>query len=144
MRRPFHDPLLGDVVPSERWDWAWETELHHEGRTILVHIDPDGEPIDGVLARARMFMASPSSRIAEAFAAVAKEFLESYNIDWRPEGEPELTSAQFVARLTPSCIYFIGPDLVEVMFDDGGLFAGHSLVGQAFDGVVFDSATIYG
>jgi hypothetical protein len=59
--------------------------------------------------------------------AVAEQYLEVYNDTWRQDDDDELDRDGFIARITPT-IVDIDIDVIQIYFNDGGLFAGHSLV----------------
>ena len=54
--------------------------------------------------------------------------MERYNNDWKDEanGYPALSKADFLARVLPRAIS-VGEGLVEVLFDDGDIFSGHTI-----------------
>lgn len=60
-------------------------------------------------------------------ALVASELLDLYNDTWRQADAPALDHAGFTARIRPAGVD-ISEDCVEVFFDDGALFGGHSIV----------------
>jgi hypothetical protein len=59
--------------------------------------------------------------------AVAEEYLGLYNDTWRQDDDDELDHDGFIARITPTNVD-IDVDVIQIYFNDGGLFAGHSLV----------------
>lgn len=61
---------------------------------------------------------------------VAEDYLELYNDTWS-QGDEDLDHDGFCARATPTSVD-IDEDGVQIYFDDGGLFLGHSIV-MSFD-----------
>jgi hypothetical protein len=57
---------------------------------------------------------------------VAEHYLELYNDTWCQDDE-DLDHDGFCARITPTSVD-IDEDGVQIYFDDGGLFLGHSIV----------------
>jgi hypothetical protein len=59
--------------------------------------------------------------------AVADDYLEVYNDTWRQDDDEALDRGGFVARIAPTFVD-VDEDLIQVYLNDGGLFAGHSIV----------------
>lgn len=95
---------------------------------------------------------------AKARSAASKEFLETYNDNWREfsvrradgsfedVSNPTLTEAEFEQRLILDVVSIIGSDTVEFCYGDGELFSGHSIIVTSFDGTTFNDihAALFG
>jgi len=58
---------------------------------------------------------------------VAEDYLELYNGTWRQDDDEELDQDGFIARITPTGVD-VDEDRVEIYFDDGDLFGGHTII----------------
>jgi hypothetical protein len=131
MREPprVHDhPVLGPVGfdPSLFcWQTRSEVPLGDADRVeVAVAVDGDEdipvERLDEVAAIVRRL--DPQA----LRGAVAEQYLELYNDTWRQDGD-ELDHREFVARIRPTFVD-VDLDTIQVYFDDGELFGGHSIV----------------
>lgn len=59
---------------------------------------------------------------------IAEELLGLKNESWLEENEPELTTKQFIKKITLTSIYFFDELSSELIFNDGGLFWEHQIV----------------
>ncbi len=123
--------------------------LPDAGDGISLRVTPDDVPAEQCLVLAQKAVAALADLDAQARAVAAKSLLASYNQDWRhyarvaADGstaethDPELTPAEFEARLRMTCLEASGADCCTVFYDDGGMFAGHAVVVTSFDGLAF-------
>jgi hypothetical protein len=75
---------------------------------------------------------------------VCTDALDNYNDKWRAEDAPILSSDEFGKRLRLTHLGFLSRDSVDAFYDDDGMFGGHSLIAQSFDGEEFTDFTMYG
>lgn len=102
-----------------------------------------------VLDLAEKAVAALSELEAKAKLVAVRDLLTTYNEDWRHYGivgengssievhDPELSSAEFQARLGLKGVTVTGSANIELCFSDGGMFAGHSVMVTSFDGIQF-------
>ncbi|MEM8982126.1 MAG: DUF2262 domain-containing protein [Pseudomonadota bacterium] len=139
-----YDEVLTKLIPTKNAREAFEGEfIYREGKVSIV-VDADGEDIDVTRWLARKFLLNLAEYDAKARATAAEKMLKTYNETWRQEDEPLLTKAQFTERLTLVHVSFLGVESVDFMYADDGMFGGHSLIPQSFDGETFTYVQMYG
>lgn len=127
--RQLTDPRFGRFAFDERI-LSFEGRAVWCGREVALSI-PYGEAPGGGEAEAlqvayRLFDAAEAWD-ARIRGAIAAELLALYNEGWRGSEEPPLKAAEFLSRISLEAISVGGPELVSFYFDDGGLFAGHTI-----------------
>jgi hypothetical protein len=142
------DEILGGLSASERFPQALEGGVDFKGRQIQILVRPDGEDMSDCLALARTIVSSLSKFDEIARAQAAQKLLDDYNNNWREYvkatgdgrsikvSNPEISSEEFAERLTLGSIQVTG-ESCTLGYDDGGLFAGHSIFVTSFDGAQF-------
>lgn len=137
------DPNLSGVLCASVTDGKDSFELR---------IDPDDQPVEDCLQAARKLLASIQEMNQRALSIASENLLDSYNESWREYSEmskdglyedvsnPELKPSEFEANLKISSVSVIG-QMVEFLYSDNGLFAGHSVVVTSFDGLNFADTT---
>jgi hypothetical protein len=132
--------------------------LQFAGHSVTLRIIPDDATTDECLDSASRAVAAVQEIDVLAREVAVKDLLPNYNENWRhysrasDDGsfvdvhDPELSPADFKARLTLTCLEVLGATCYTVFYDDGGLFAGHSVVVTSFDGLLFreSHAEIFG
>jgi hypothetical protein len=122
-------PVLGVVAFDEAMYW-WETRskvplggVEPVALTLTVSGEPElpAERFDEAAAVLRRL----DPRILRRL--VAEHYLELYNDTWCQDDDEELDEAGFMARIRPTSVD-VNEDGVEIYFNDGGLFAEHSIV----------------
>ena len=112
--------------------------VKYENRDVLVIVEFDGDDRDVVMASVRDVVERLRDVNASALNAVANELLNVYNYDWidgDDSGGSTLGAEEFKGRLTLSSITVTGSSCWNLMYDDGGLFGGHSISAVASDTV---------
>jgi hypothetical protein len=136
------DSVLGTLYWNDDLE-KWETEIDVEQhRGIAVSIDPEGEDLEPVFARARA-IASDLAQISRDVCrtAATEDLLELYNRSWN-HGEPiELDT--FCGCLELQSVT-VTPKGTEFHYDDGELFLGHLVLVTVDCEGVFQSATLAG
>ena len=149
--RGFDDVQLGQVRPAPREPNAFVASVPFNDGQVDLIIDPEfgGVTLDESLPLARTVADRLEALIEKARIAAADALCETYNSSWREYDEkqadgsfkeatmPELSPNAFGAALGLTSVAVRGTDL-EFFFDDGGLFAGHSVVVSTFDGLDFE------
>lgn len=153
-----NDPILGTLVPDERFAGALNGVVSHRGQTVKLHIEPDGENLTLVVALAQALVNSLDTLDQKARAYAATELLATYNASWREfekvrqdgtfvaVSNPQLTNSEFMARLELESLEVTGNDTCSFCYADGGLFAGHAIFVESFDGEKFSDlhASLFG
>jgi hypothetical protein len=136
------DPALGRLT----WDdaqrvWRGEVEVS-PGRRAAITVEAEGEEVAAALAGAVRGVAWLRDNEEQARLCVADAYLDTFNQNWSEEGP--ISREEFARRI----------ELVEVGFgigggwmlwyDDGDLFAGHSLSGHFDADGQFRGANLWG
>ncbi len=151
------DKLLEQLHPDAKIRDVYRTKVPFRGRSIEFRIDPDAATLSECLPIARMFLASLQLFDAKARSVASDTLLANYNKNWRffsqlrDDGayedieHPALTATQFQNTIQLDGISVIGT-MLELCYSDKGLFAGHTIFVQAFDGLSFTdtSAELFG
>jgi hypothetical protein len=151
------DDILGSLEKSNCGQDCLVGQIDYLGRIIHLTIDPDGTDLSLILPLARDIVREISKYDLTAREFAAKHLLEEYNEDWRKyqkEDEhgnmrdvinPVLSPEGFKERISLNAIGITGDSLWDLYYDDGGLFAGHSIIVTSFDGLAFSDivATLF-
>lgn len=129
MRAPkvFRSPLLGDLTLDRSID-RFEGSAEWNGEPIQVSVDPDetGSPETALKTADVLWSDQPGwKRRIEEFAV--SQLLELFNDTWRDEEDSEHTAEQFVARMDLASVSLTPDGEFEFWYDDGDLFARHSI-----------------
>ncbi|HEX5220350.1 MAG TPA: DUF2262 domain-containing protein [Verrucomicrobiae bacterium] len=123
--------------------------LLFEGRELVLRITPDDTTTEQCLSAAAKALAALPDIDIKARDVAARTLLSNYNDNWRHYGrtteggsieevhDPELSSSDFKARLKMTCLETLGANCYTIFYDDGHMFAGHSVVITSFDGLFF-------
>ncbi len=128
--RTIHDDLLGALTWNGDLGW-WEGRAEvSPGHPLSLSLsveeeDPDVEPAQEI-AHGRRVLLFLREHEPEARLVAAEELLEIYNAEWN-EGEP-LDEEEFMERLTLDDIGILSDGSAELLYQDGGLFAGHTVL----------------
>ena len=128
-----------------------------EDRNIELSVNPDGEPLEESLEVARILYKSLIHLDKKARSVASRDLLNKYNESWRffaitrEDGttkeveNPALTPDEFETTIILSSVNVTGR-MLEFCYSDKGLFAGHSIFVEAFDGPSFKDthATLFG
>lgn len=105
---------------------------------VRIFVEFDGIDREIVLASVRDVVERLRDVNASALNAVTNELLMVYNCDWidgDESGGSTLGAEEFRGRLALRSITVIGASCWDLMYDDGGLFGGHSISAVASDTV---------
>ncbi|MEP2770486.1 MAG: DUF2262 domain-containing protein [Paracoccaceae bacterium] len=153
----FVDPVLGPMEEDQRIKGRLVSHIRLEDRNIELSIDPDGEPLEECVEAAQFLYNSLINIDQKARSVASRDLLNEYNESWRSFGvtykdgttkeieNPALTPDEFEATILLHSVNVTGT-MLEFRYSDKGLFAGHSIIVQAFDGVSFKDthATLFG
>ncbi|WP_020473596.1 DUF2262 domain-containing protein [Zavarzinella formosa] len=142
MSESIDDPLLGRLT----WDhsqnlWTGQAMLR-TGRRVKLVLDPTDKPLDRALLLAGQGLAWVQGNEEQARLAVADDYLAVFNREWTEEGP--ITREEFARRIELIEIGF-GPDgAPNLWYDDGDLFAGHSISAYFDANGRFRNASLFG
>ena len=123
--RRLEHSAFGRFTFDERLDW-FETKRDWLGQPVSVALGMATDGSTAVEDAARVFdQAAEWDTRARNLAA--KDLLTTAN-EWRDDSEPPLTADDFRRRMTlESVTVHLGP-YIQFYFNDGGLFAGHTII----------------
>lgn len=140
--------VLNNLVESKNSkgesDGALEGVFKFHGNEVTVCVDPEDEDIEVTLWLAEKFLSKLEEFEASAKAKLFEEMFGEYNEEWRQEKDPILSEDTFLQKLTLVHIWFLGSDSVDFMYSEDGMFGGHSLIAQSFDGETYTNVQMYG
>jgi hypothetical protein len=153
-----NDEVLGKLLPDERIAGALNGAVFHRGKTLTLHVEPDGGDLALAIAFARALVVSLATIDQKAREQAATDLLVTYNGSWREfqktkedgtfvaVSSPQLTASEFMARLELKSLEVTGNEICSLRYADGGLFAGHSIFVESFDGEKFSDfhASLFG
>ena len=86
------------------------------------------------------------NREKKATDEIVSGFHKNYNENWADEdnGYPELSKQEFREKLTITAIHFYAKDLIDVVYNEDGMFGNHYLIAQSYDGKTFADSTMFG
>jgi len=140
-------PVLGRLEPHDTLSGVLATSRQLGDVQLEIWVDPDGGPLDDALRLAASTIPKLAELDARCRALIAADLLASYNTDWRfgqvarADGameefeKPELTEAEFAAKLSPTSLQVTGASLIEFWYSDGEMFWGHSVGLTSFTGL---------
>ena len=130
--RTLEDQRFGRFRFDERID-TFEAEADWLGTPVKLSLGTNAEGETAVAEARRVFADAGRYDSGARHAAVA-ELLPLKNEGWLEDGEPPLTAQQFSARMRLETVAVEPGPYVQLYFDDGDLFFGHTII------VTFDEA----
>ena len=144
--------VLGEVQLSDCHPFDAVASIRHGSRDVKFGMSGDGQPLEIALNLA----AEVVSRLAEldqlAKQIATRDLRDGYNDGWNAYDEaqadgsfktvinPQLSDAEFAAKLTLQAVNVTGDGMIEFFYDDERMFWGHSVSVCSFDGVDFAEA----
>ena len=139
-----HHPVLGDLAVDvkqvrRRYDGEPEESEVFDGE-IKATVQADGAPVDIMLTPELVtdladWVDRCAARVMQTIADLdaikahaANDHLPIKNKDWLQDGEAPLSTPDFIKRLRLNGMNLLDDDGMNLFFNDGGLFAGHSIV----------------
>lgn len=129
-----------------RTEGCYRTTIIAEKRKIDVSLNLEEISLDDMIALGNSFLDDFENRAKKATDEIVSAFYENYNENWADEdnGYPELSKQEFREKLTITAIDFYAKDLVDVIYNEDGMFGNHYLIAQSYDGKTFDDSTMFG
>ncbi|MEM7477362.1 MAG: DUF2262 domain-containing protein [Planctomycetota bacterium] len=124
----FPTEVFGDLFLNRSVNW-FEGEATWNKQRVRVTFPVDEEQAHGVALKAAESLWLDQAKWKERIEKYAAEKLLAVKNDiWLEDDEPQVTSEQFIARMTLTSISFDSDGGFEFWFDDGDLFWGHSIM----------------
>lgn len=146
-----HD-ILGEVEESDGHPFDAVAMIRHGSRDIRIGISCDDEPLEATMNLA----AEVVRRLAELDKAVrrivSRDLRATYNSGWNEYDEaqedgsfkrvsnPQLSEAEFEAKLLLNAVHVSGDQIVEFFYDDEEMFWGHLVCVCSLNGIDFSEA----
>jgi hypothetical protein len=146
-----HD-ILGEVEQSDGHPFDAVAKIRHGQRDIKVGIIRDDQPLETTLKLAADVVISLAELDKVAKRVAARDLRDCYNDGWNEYDEaqddgsfkrvssPQLSEAQFEAKLSLNAVNVTGDRLINFFYDDERMFWGHSVVVCSLNGTDFSEA----
>ena len=144
-----HHPLLG-LLKADQGSLVGSLSLNEAN--ISLRIDPDDVSIDHALSLAATIASSLCDYDRISKDVIVRDLLKTYNEGWNEYDEvqengstiavvnPQLGHDEFRDKLELVSLDITGDSCVELWYKDSGLFWGHSIFVQSFDGADFSNS----
>jgi hypothetical protein len=142
-------PVLGSLSPNKTFPESLSGIVRFGSTQVELLVSPDDKTIEVALELAVALIDQLPQLDAKSRSLVAKEFLESYNTNWRfgeaveqdgtskPFEKPLLSEEQFCQNLQLTTIEASGEAMLVFWYGDNDMFWGHTLELTSFDGTAF-------
>ncbi|WP_179335442.1 DUF2262 domain-containing protein [Winogradskyella costae] len=125
---------------------CYRTTILFGQNTIDISLNIEDLSLDDMIALGNLFLEDFEDKKNKATDEIVSAFYENYNENWADEdnGYPELSKPEFRQKLTITAIHFYAKDLIDVIYNEDGMFGNHYLIAQSYDGENFDDSTMFG
>ena len=125
---------------------CYRTTIIAGQRKIDISLNLEEISLDDMIALGNSFLDDFENREKKATDEIVSGFHKNYNENWADEenGYPELSIQDFRKKLTITAIDFYAKDLVDVIFNEDGMFGNHYLIAHSHDGKDFDDTSMFG
>jgi hypothetical protein len=120
---PYHHPVLGHFAKTRDYQ-PYEGRADWNGTPIRLNLDGDFANLAACADAAAIMLANAGVWQAELTARAYEKMYANWNAVWR-EDDPDLTEAEWTARLTIEALSMTADGEFTVTFTDGDLFWGH-------------------
>jgi hypothetical protein len=124
--RTLEHPAFGRFTFDERLDW-FEKTADWLGRQVSLSIGMGADGSVDAEPAARLFAHAPEWD-ARARAIAAEELVPTKNEHWLGDGERPLSPDEFKSRMTLESIGVNPGPYIQFFYEDGDLFAGHTII----------------
>ncbi|QNK78499.1 DUF2262 domain-containing protein [Winogradskyella sp. PAMC22761] len=125
---------------------CYRTTILFGQNTIDISLNIEDLSLEDMIALGNLFLEDFEDKKKKATDEIVSAFYEKYNENWADEdnGYPELSKPEFRQKLTITAIHFYAKDLIDVIYNEDGMFGNHYLIAQSYDGENFDDSTMFG
>jgi hypothetical protein len=119
---------FGELTLDPDVDW-FEGSANWNGTTIRIVFPVDEETLhDNALESAQTLWSEQVKWKQSIESYATQALLGIKNSDWLEEDEAEVTAEEFISRITLETVSVAAEGDFEFWYNDGELFAGHSIV----------------
>ncbi|QDO94501.1 DUF2262 domain-containing protein [Formosa sediminum] len=131
---------------DSRSEDCYRTTIESDQKKIDVSLNLEDISLEEMIALGNSFFEDFEDKKNKATDEIVSAFYENYNENWADEdnGYPELSKQEFREKLTITAIHFYAKDLIDVVYNEDGMFGNHYLIAQSYDGENFDDTTMFG
>ena len=125
---------------------CYRTTILFGQNTIDISLNIEDLSLEDMITLGNLFLEDFEDKKKKATDEIVSAFYENYNENWADEdnGYPELSKPEFRQKLTITAIHFYAKDLIDVIYNEDGMFGNHYLIAQSYDGENFDDSTMFG
>ena len=129
-----------------RTDDCYRTTILSRQKKIDISLNLDEITLDEMIVLGNLFLDDFENKEKKATDEIVSAFYENYNENWADEenGYPVLNAEEFRQKLTITAIAFYAKDLIDVIYNEDGMFGNHYLIAQSYDGENFEDTTMFG
>lgn len=125
---------------------CYRTTFLSDQHKIDISLNIEDISLEEMIALGNSFLEDFDDKKKKATDEIVSAFYENYNENWADEdnGYPELSQPEFRQKLTITAIHFYAKDLIDVIYNEDGMFGNHYLIAQSYDGKTFNDSTMFG
>jgi len=144
--------ILGAIKPSDAFQGDGIATIEHESRKIQIHISPDGEHFKTTLKLAEGVVTRLKELDRTAKRIIVRDLRDCYNGGWneyqvaQEDGSvktvrnPQLSERDFETKFSLIEAEVVGKRMIDFIYEDSGLFWGHSVIVTSLSGIDFSDA----
>lgn len=139
--------IIKDILKKDsNSDDCYRVTVAFNFKKINLSIDPGDSTLDDMIVLVNKILVNFDFYEKKATDVIVRDFLDNYNANWADEegGYPQLNEQAFRRKLEIVAIHFYSNDLIDMFYNEGGMFGNHSLIAQSYDGESFDDTTMFG
>jgi hypothetical protein len=121
----YRDERLGEFILDRRIGW-FEGAINWGPDQIKLHLKPVQQNLERCLKTAYALYDSQNTWTQRAAEIAVTKLLPIKNESWLQDDEESLSAEQFLSRMQLESIT-VGPENIELWYNDGDLFWGHSI-----------------
>ncbi len=125
---------------------CYRTTIESDQQKIDISLNLEDISLEEMIALGNSFFEDFEDKKNKATDEIVSAFHKNYNENWADEdnGYPVLSAEEFREKLTITAIHFYAKDLIDVVYNEDGMFGNHYLIAQSYDGENFDDTTLFG
>ena len=143
MQQTIHHPEVGDLYYDETLGW-FEGSILMNGERVAIQLSAESDAeLAPLLERASVEIPALASRIGQAKSFAAQSLIALKNGEWSDAAGP-VSEEKFASVLCKASVTLYPDCTTEFVFQDGGLFFGHSVLVSFNEAEGFTDAFIAG